>query len=52
MVLAIVALIGSVVIPAGLSWQILGLLRQTTEALAPAKIIATERQAGLLDELS
>jgi signal transduction histidine kinase len=50
--LAIVALIGSVVIPARQSFQILDLLRQTTEGLAPAKILTTELQAGLIDELS
>jgi signal transduction histidine kinase len=52
LLLAVVALIGSVVIPAFQSWQILSLLRQTTEALAPAKIITTELQAGMIDELS
>jgi signal transduction histidine kinase len=52
LLLAVVALIGSVVIPGRQSFQILDLLRQTTEGLAPAKILATELQAGLIDELS
>jgi signal transduction histidine kinase len=52
LLLAVVALIGSVVIPARQSWQILDLLRQTTEGLAPAKILTTELQAGLIDEMS
>ena len=52
LLVAMAALIGSVVIPARQSLQILELLRQTTQALAPAKIITTELQAGLIDELS
>jgi hypothetical protein len=48
LLLAITALIGSVVIPARQSLQILDLLRQTTEGLAPAKILTTELQAGSL----
>lgn len=50
--LAITALIGSVVIPARQTWQILGLLRQTTQGLAPAKILTTELQTGLVEELA
>jgi signal transduction histidine kinase len=48
--LAVTALIGSVVIPGRQTWEILALLRQTTEGLAPAKILTAELQTGLVEE--
>jgi hypothetical protein len=50
--LVIAALIGSVVIPARQTLRILRLLRETTQGLAPAKIITAELQAALVDDLS
>ena len=52
LLLAVTALIGSVVIPARQTWQILELLRQTTEGLAPAKILTAELQTGVVEELA
>jgi signal transduction histidine kinase len=52
LLLAIAALIGSVVVPARQTWQILGLLRQTIGGLAPAKVLTTELQTGLVEELA
>jgi signal transduction histidine kinase len=46
----IVALIGSVVIPARQTWLITGLLRQTTDVVAPARLLAAQLQSGLGEE--
>lgn len=50
LVLVIVALIGSVVLPARQTWLISSLLRQTTDVLAPARLIAAQLQSGLTEE--
>jgi signal transduction histidine kinase len=50
LVLVIVALIGSVVLPARQTWLISGLLRQTTDVLGPARLIAAQLQSGLTEE--
>jgi signal transduction histidine kinase len=50
LVLVIVSLIGSVVLPARQTWLISGLLRQTTDVLAPARLIAAQLQSGLAEE--
>jgi signal transduction histidine kinase/CHASE3 domain sensor protein len=48
--LVVVALIGSVVIPARQTWLITGLLRQTTDLVAPARVLAAQLQSGLAEE--
>lgn len=52
LLLVIAALVGSVVIPARQTWRILALLRETTEGLAPAKLITAELQSALVDEFA
>ena len=49
--LVVLALIGSVVIPARQTWLITELLRETTEVLAPARLLETQLQSGLADEI-
>jgi hypothetical protein len=49
--LVIVALVGSVIIPGRQTWMILALLRETTQGLAPAKVITAELPAGLVNQL-
>ena len=50
--LVIVALLGSVIIPARQTMSITALLRQTTDVLAPARLHAAQLRSGLSDELS
>jgi signal transduction histidine kinase len=50
--LVVVALLGSVAIPARQTWRITRLLRETTVVLAPARLIEAELQAGLAKELT
>ena len=47
----VVALLASVVIPARQTWVITALLRQTTEVLAPARLMSAQLQSGLADEM-
>lgn len=49
--LVVLALIGSVAIPARQTWRITGLLRQTTEVLAPLRVIEAQLQSGLAEEM-
>ena len=49
--LVVLALLGSVVIPARQTWLISKLLRETTEVLAPARLLETQLQSGLADEI-
>jgi signal transduction histidine kinase len=49
--LVVLALLGSVVIPARQTWLISNLLRETTEVLAPARLLETQLQSGLADEI-
>jgi signal transduction histidine kinase len=49
--LVVVALLASVVIPARQTWVITKLLRETTEVLAPARLISAQLQSGLADEM-
>lgn len=49
--LVILALLGSVVIPARQTWLIGKLLRETTEVFAPARVLETQLQSGLADEI-
>ena len=51
MVLVVVALLGSVAIPAHQTWRISRLLRETTDMLAPARLLQAQLQAGLAREL-
>jgi signal transduction histidine kinase len=51
LVLVVVALVGSVAIPARQSWLITNLLRETTEILSPARLLETQLQSGLADEI-
>ena len=45
------ALLGSVAIPARQTWRISFLLHETTEVLAPARLLVERLQAGLAEEL-
>ena len=49
--LVVVALLASVVIPARQSWVIGNLLRETTDVLSPARVMAAHLQSGLADEM-
>jgi signal transduction histidine kinase len=49
--LVLLTLLGSVMMPARQTWRILQLLRETTEVLAPARLLAERLQAGLAKEL-
>jgi signal transduction histidine kinase len=50
--LVVVALVGSVAVPARQTWMISGLLHETTETLAPARLLASQLHAGLAEELA
>jgi signal transduction histidine kinase len=49
-VLVVVALLGSVAIPARQTWRITQLLHETTEVLAPARLLQAQLQSGLAKE--
>ena len=49
--LVVIALLASVVIPARQTWVITALLRETTEMLAPARLMSAQLQSGLADEM-
>jgi signal transduction histidine kinase len=49
--LVVLALVGSVAIPARQTWRITDLLRQTTEVLAPSRVIEAQLQSGLAEEM-
>jgi signal transduction histidine kinase len=51
LVLVVFALLGSVVIPARQTWLITKLLRETTETLAPARLLLAQLQSGLAEEI-
>jgi signal transduction histidine kinase len=51
LVLVVVALLGSVAIPARQGWQITQMLRETTEVVAPARLLVAQLQSGLAKEL-
>jgi signal transduction histidine kinase len=51
LILVVVALIGSVAIPARQTWLITKLLRRTTEILGPARVLEAQLQAGLAEEI-
>lgn len=51
LVLVVVALIGSVAVPARQTWLITGLLRKTTQVLGPARLHQAELQSGLAQEI-
>jgi signal transduction histidine kinase len=48
--LVVLALLGSVVIPARQTWLITKLLRETTEVLAPARLLLAQLESGLAEE--
>ena len=50
--LVVVALVGSVAIPARQTWRITRLLRESTAVLAPARLLNAELQSGLAEELT
>ena len=50
--LVVVALVGSVAVPARQTWLISRLLHETTETLAPARLVASQLHAGLAEELA
>ncbi|MGI8403124.1 MAG: ATP-binding protein [Gemmatimonadaceae bacterium] len=49
--LVVVALLGSVAVPARQTWVITDLLRETTEVLAPARLLVARLQSGLAEEI-
>ncbi|HET7614837.1 MAG TPA: HAMP domain-containing sensor histidine kinase [Gemmatimonadaceae bacterium] len=49
--LVVLALLGSVAIPARQTWRITDLLRQTTEVLAPSRVVEAQLQSGLAEEM-
>jgi signal transduction histidine kinase len=51
LVLVVLALLGSVVIPARQTWLITNLLRETTEILGPARLHLAQLQSGLAEEI-
>jgi signal transduction histidine kinase len=51
LVLVVVALVGSVAIPARQTWLITRLLRETTDVLSPARLLQAELQSGLAEEI-
>ena len=51
LVLVCLALLGSVAIPARQTWRITALLRETTQVLAPARLLVEQLQTGLATEL-
>lgn len=46
------ALLGSVAIPARQAWLITGVIKETTEVLAPARVLQARLQSGLSNEMS
>lgn len=48
--LVVLALIGSVLIPARQTWLIFSLLRGTTEVFAPARLLVADLESGLAEE--
>ena len=48
--LVVLALLGSVVVPARQTWLITKLLRETTEVLGPARLLLAQLQSGLAEE--
>ena len=48
--LVVLALLGSVVVPARQTWLITKLLRETTEVLAPARLLLAQLESGLAEE--
>jgi signal transduction histidine kinase len=52
LVLVAVTLLGSVALPARVSWRITRLLRESTEVLAPARLLEAQLQLGLAKELA
>ena len=51
LLLVVVALLGSVVVPARQTWQITRLLRETTEVIGPARLLVAQLQAGVAEEI-
>jgi signal transduction histidine kinase len=51
-VVIVIALVGSVAVPARQTWLISRLLHQTTETLSPARLLASQLHAGLAEELA
>jgi signal transduction histidine kinase len=51
LVLVVVALVGSVAIPARETWLITDLLRETTDVLSPARLLQAELQSGFAEEI-
>lgn len=49
--LVVLALLGSVVIPARQTWLITKLLGETTEIVAPARLLLAQLQSGLAEEI-
>jgi signal transduction histidine kinase len=52
LVLVVIALVGSVAIPARQTWLMSDLMRQTTHTLAPARLLVSQLHAGLAEELA
>ena len=50
LVLVVVVLLGSVLIPAGLTWRVLRLLQDITEVIEPARRIEAQLETGLSEE--
>ena len=50
LVLVVVVLLGSVLVPARESWRIMGLLRETTDVIEPARLIGARLEYGLTVE--
>jgi len=48
--LVVLALLGSVAVPARQTWVITKLLRETTEVLAPARLLLAQLESGLAEE--
>ena len=51
LILVVVALVGSVAIPARETWLITRLLRETTDVLSPARLLQAELQSGFAEEI-
>ncbi len=49
--LVVVALLGSVLIPARQTWRITKLLHETTEVLSPSRLLQAQLQQGLAEEI-
>jgi signal transduction histidine kinase/CHASE3 domain sensor protein len=52
LILVVVALLGSVAIPARQTWRITRLLRETTQVLAPSRLLVEQLQTDVARELS